>query len=244
MKNIKTGFFILAVLCSAGWSVVAQAGLQLDTTRIIYPEGAKSVTVGVDNVGGNRAFLVESQVSADTQGQVKAPFVVMPPLLRVESGGSNQIRIMQAGESLPKDRESLFWFSVKGIPASAPLSAGSADKGASVDGGISLGVGIFVKMLYRPQGLMPQQAGFAALRVQHTPEGIRLNNPSPYYLNFASLSVGGVSVITPQTAVNSATLAPFASMDISARGLSLPAQVQWKLINDQGAVLTFKGAVL
>ncbi|WP_150149569.1 fimbria/pilus periplasmic chaperone, partial [Enterobacter bugandensis] len=68
-----------------------------------------------DRSGG---WLVQTWVDRGVNGS-KTPFIVTPPLFRINPGVENILRIVRTGGSLPEDRESVFWLNVKSIPATA-----------------------------------------------------------------------------------------------------------------------------
>lgn len=221
----------------------ARAGVQVGGTRIVYPAGAKSVSIPVMNNGDDRPYLVIIDVTKQPEGG-PAPFIASPPLFRLERGAENIIRITKTGESLPADRESLFWFSARGTPASdTPVgTVMKADYSNNLKAAVSAGVGVFVKLFYRPAGLPVRwEAGMAGLKVSRTPKGLHLSNPSPYYMSFVSLQVGGKRVLDQSSGWKNTTLAPFSSMDIPAGTLPSGTAVSWGVLNDYGSVQVFKG---
>ncbi|MDI8993129.1 fimbria/pilus periplasmic chaperone, partial [Salmonella enterica subsp. enterica serovar Anatum] len=56
-------------------------------------------------------FLV---IFLDAQHRVlqHAPFMVTPPLFRLNGGQKNVLRIIRTGGNLPEDRESLYWLDI------------------------------------------------------------------------------------------------------------------------------------
>ena len=69
----------------------ALAGVVVNGTRVIYPAQAREVTVQVDNVGDSPA-LVQARIDSGDANQTAdtsdAPFVLTPPIARVEPGRS------------------------------------------------------------------------------------------------------------------------------------------------------------
>ncbi|EKK8734914.1 fimbria/pilus periplasmic chaperone, partial [Salmonella enterica] len=96
-------FIILELL-----SFSARASIVIMGTRVVYPEQKKSINVQLHN-GENSPSLV--QVWLDTgdasasPDSVRVPFVITPPVSRVEPGTGQTLRIMYTGEPLPRDRE-------------------------------------------------------------------------------------------------------------------------------------------
>ncbi|EFA28624.1 Gram-negative pili assembly chaperone domain protein [Haemophilus influenzae HK1212] len=89
-------------------------------TRVIYPAGQKNVIVKLEN-NDDSAALVQAWIdngnpNADPK-YTKTPFVITPPVSRVEAKSGQSLRItFTGGEPLPEDRESLFYFNLLDIP--------------------------------------------------------------------------------------------------------------------------------
>ncbi len=99
-------------------SFQAAAGVVVGGTRLVYPGGKKEATITVKNPD-DIPYLVQSWVNADLEGNVKAPFLVTPPLFRLNGGKENTLRVVKTAQALPEDRESVFWLSVKTVPPEA-----------------------------------------------------------------------------------------------------------------------------
>ncbi|MDU3300100.1 MAG: molecular chaperone [Enterobacter ludwigii] len=233
----------LALLLTIIGSPVALAGLQLGATRVIYPEQDKSTSVSVINGSGDKPYLVQAMVNTPGFTESHA-FTVLPPLFRLERGGSHELRIIKSGDDLPKDRESLNWLTVRGVATSEGLSDSQAN-GTAAAADVSLGVGLNIKLLWRPSGLtMSWRDGMKGLQISRTTKGLKLTNSSPYYMSFSSLEVGGKTVIGRGSRISDVTLAPFSNQEISTEAMAPAAKATWRVINDYGASETFTGTVL
>lgn len=78
---------------------------------------------------------------ADT---ANAPFLVTPPLVRIDPNKGQAFRVVFTGAELPKDRESIFWFNLLDVP---PLPK---DADANV---MQVAYRSRIKLFYRPEGL-------------------------------------------------------------------------------------------
>ncbi|MEB7742644.1 fimbria/pilus periplasmic chaperone, partial [Escherichia coli] len=91
--------------------------LQLGATRLIYDPDASGETLTIFN-HQDYPVLVQSEVlKEDRTGG--APFVVTPPLFRLDGQQSSRLRIIRTGGNFPTDRESLQWLCVKSVPPRA-----------------------------------------------------------------------------------------------------------------------------
>lgn len=175
----------MVVLC-LGLMLPAQlvAGVVVNGTRVIYPAQAREVTVQLDNVG-DAPSLVQAWVDAGDQTQTAensdAPFMLTPPISRVESGRSQALRLVFTGADLPADRESVFWLNVLDVPPS-PQAGGEGQNYLQV------AFRSRIKLFYRPKGLLgaandaPQ-----ALRWQYRDGQLRVSNATAYHVTLAEV---------------------------------------------------------
>ncbi|RMS19883.1 Pili assembly chaperone: pili assembly chaperone, partial [Pseudomonas coronafaciens pv. garcae] len=133
--------------------VSAQAGIVLNTTRVIYQGNEKEVSLGVHNSGSGEILLqswLESPTpeSAHQESASHVPFIVTPPLTRMAGGGRQLVRIIYSGADMPTDRESVLWLNVQEIPQAAAVNT------------LQIAIRQRIKVFFRPDGLVgdPQQA--------------------------------------------------------------------------------------
>ena len=97
----------------------ASADIVISGTRIIYPQSSKDVVVNLDN-HGTKPLLVQTWLDDGRDGvnpeELKLPFIITPPVSRIDPKKGQSVRITYTGTPLPQDRESLFWFNVLEIP--------------------------------------------------------------------------------------------------------------------------------
>ncbi|HEL7750734.1 fimbrial biogenesis chaperone [Stenotrophomonas maltophilia] len=205
------------------------ASVVVNGTRVIYPADSREVTVQVDNVGSSPA-LVQAWIDGGDASQAAdssdAPFVLTPPISRVEPGRSQALRLMFSGGHLPSDRESLFWLNVLDIPPS-PESVDSGEQNY-----LQVALRSRLKLFYRPQSLKGiANDAPATLRWIRTGDRLRVENPSPFHVTLAEVhAVTGSS----QTMVENtgAMVAPKQSLEFT-----VPAStelVRFITINDYG----------
>ena len=108
MCKIASGLLFVSVMVSNAYA----GGIALGTTRVIYPQGDKQVSLPVINSSTNNAFLVQSWVANADQSK-SSDFILTPPLFVMHPKKENTIRIMYVGPDLPTDRESVFYLNSK-----------------------------------------------------------------------------------------------------------------------------------
>ncbi|MCE0824439.1 molecular chaperone [Buttiauxella sp. A2-C2_NF] len=217
MKFIP-GTLLVAMLVS---TCAAQAGVVVGGTRLIYDGARKESSLSVSNPD-KQPFLIQSWVEMEKGGSEKAPFVVTPPLFRLDGGQNNVLRVVRAGGNLPSDKESLYWMNIKAIP--------SADVAANINT-LQIAVKTRIKLIYRPQGLkgVPEEMT-DKLSWHRSGNNIQVSNPTPFYMNFMDVKVAGKSV-QDVTYVAPGGTASFA-MPVGASSGS----VTWTIISDYGAI--------
>ena len=195
----------------------AQASVVLGGTRIIYPSNKAEVQIALKNKDPHTRYLVQSWVSY--ANNAKAPFVITPPVYKLQENRQTLLHVIFTGDkkSLPSDRESLFLANVKSVSALSPeLKEKNTPQLKEADALVA-----DEKITFRRQG-----------------DTLIAKNPTPFYVSFGELAVGGKSVPVKETETTpgaiSMMVAPF-----SEQHFALPkgatGAVTWTAINDFGA---------
>ncbi|EGH1800931.1 pili assembly chaperone PapD, partial [Salmonella enterica] len=122
--------------------------VKLGATRVIYHAGTAGTTLSVSNPQ-NYPILVQSSVKAEDKSS-PAPFLVMPPLFRLEANQQSQLRIVRTGGDMPTDRETLQWVCINAVPPEDEPSDTQA-KGATLD--LNLSINVCDKLIFRPDAV-------------------------------------------------------------------------------------------
>ncbi|MGE8475823.1 MAG: molecular chaperone, partial [Paraburkholderia hospita] len=121
MKTMGRLLAGVGVACAL-FAGVAQASVTIGGTRVVYPLDQREVTVKLNN-DSRAPSLVQVWMddgNVDTKpGDSKAPFVITPPIFRMDAGKSQTLRVMYSGDALPQDRESVYWLNVLDVPPKA-----------------------------------------------------------------------------------------------------------------------------
>jgi fimbrial chaperone protein len=213
-------FFSLAVGLASGFSWAS--GVVLNGTRIIYPAGQKQTSISVRNTSTQDRFMVQSWAE-NAAGKKNHDFIVTPPLYVSNPTSENTLRLVYTGPDLPSDRETLYYLTVKSIPA--------IDKekmsGKNV---LMLSTATRIKIFMRPAGLSPQ-VGEAPSRLTFSRNGktVTATNPTPYYLTLTQIRIGKQSI-------NGAVmLPPFGNTTFSAPS-AVAGTLYYRTINDYGGL--------
>jgi len=165
----------------------ARADIQISGTRVIYPADESEVTVQVDNSGSSPRLLqiwTDGGDPNETAATSKAPFLVTPPMSRLEPGKGQALRLMFTGTDVPQDRESVYWLNVLEVPP--------RPKGGTNDNFLQFAVRTRIKILYRPSGLRGapmdavDQLTWRLVRTGGV-ASLECTNPTPYNVSFAEV---------------------------------------------------------
>ncbi|CAI1771959.1 molecular chaperone [Serratia fonticola] len=217
MKFISATLLV-ATLASAG---IAQAGVIVGGTRLIYDGGKKESSLSVNNPD-KAPYLIQSWIETTTGGAEKAPFMVTPPLFRLDGGQENVLRVVRAGGNLPGDKESLYWMNIKSIP--------SVTKDTNQNT-LQIAVKTRIKLIYRPEGLkgVPEEQT-EKLTWQRKGSSLQVTNPTPFYMNFQQVKVGG------QEVKDVTYVAPLGTTSFALPAGTSGNSVSWKIISDYGGI--------
>lgn len=228
---------------------VAQAAIVVQGTRVVFAADAREVTVQINNTS-DEPVLVQSWVDDGHVNvppeQMKVPFVVAPAVGRVEPGSGAVLRIGHTQESLPTDRESLFWLNVMEMPP----------RQASDENVLQFAFRTRIKLFFRPPNL-PSDVDSAADKLTwrlNGAEGIKasagglavqVNNPTAYYVSLADVKASFNGKTTP---MGTATVAPFSSErfvvpQVTTKELRRTS-VRYEVINDYGGRRTLEKPLL
>lgn len=216
MHFIRTTGLAVALLPLA--LMTANAGVIIGGTRVIFEGAKKEATINITNPD-NTPYLIQSWIDMQDGVSGKAPFIITPPLYRLDGGQKNLERIVMTG-SLPQEQESLFWLNIKAIP--------SASKQVNA---LQIAVKTRIKLIYRPEGLRASTPEEQANKLtwQQSGNAIQVNNPTPYVINFNEITLGGRK-LDDVTYVLPGASARF-SLPEGVSGHSLT----FKVINDYGS---------
>lgn len=176
------GFLLPALFCMAA----AHADVVINGTRIVFEAKDKETVVQLKN-NGKSPLLVQSWLDTGNPksrpGEIKTPFVITPPVIRIEPGKGQALRVLKIGEQLAQNKETLFWFNVLEIP---PKPKQQLAAGENL---MQLAFRSRVKMFYRPDNLgMSSQEAYKKLKFSLTNNGtLKVVNTTPYFITFKDI---------------------------------------------------------
>lgn len=227
---------LIALLMSTGisWSQsVSYPGISFYVLRVIYQQSEKQGAALTMYSKTGTPHLLQSwvrpvdpqtgDIDLNWQGAPASPFIITPPLSRLEPNGELTLRIRRNDVPLPDDRESVFFISVKALPGQ--MSDGN-------QGQMVMTVVSNIKLFYRPKGLAKRAVEDAAPRLTFRSQGKNLVaiNPTPYWLTFSSLSAGEEKLDKPSLRI----MVPPMGEQVYTLKSPVSGKVAWKLIDEDG----------
>lgn len=214
----------------------ALASVTIIGTRVIYPAADKEVTVRLDNRGDQPA-LVQAWIDDGNPNQpldkIDVPFVLLPPVFRMEANKGQTLRIVYTGRALPTDKESIYWLNVLDIP---PRDKSLIDKNQ-----LQMAIRSRIKLFYRPASLSSQEAVKAASglvwhKARDKNQLTAVNN-SAYYVNVSQITTGD-GAARRVVSEKGDMLAPYQSKDFPLKAGSI-SQIKttfhYRYLDDFGA---------
>lgn len=196
-------FFGLITLPFSGNAAVA-----LDRTRAIFPGSEKSISLNISNENQQKPYLAHAWLEDDKGQKITSPFIIVPPLQRLEPGKKSAIRInaLPAVSALPQDRESVFWLNVREVPP-------KSDK-TNV---MQVALQTRIKIFYRPAAVIPEKYSHweDKLTFRRTRDGYIIDNPTPYYVTVISIKGAQKEKIAKD--FKPVMVAPKSSLPVSSR---------------------------
>jgi chaperone protein EcpD len=244
-------FAALCVTHALACASPAHAGVVLANTRVVFPGDAREVTVRLDNRHAH-PVLVEAWVDRGGPPSRDAPAIVPfaphPPLVRIEPGKGQALRVHRLPGPLPRDRETLFWLNVLDMPPDLPVSMQAS--------AMKIALHTRVKLFHRPAGLAGAASKApATLRWSLHDGALHVENPTPFHVSIARVVVGdGMDLhgemVAPFGALalrlDAVAIGGIASADLAARRASrllALRRVAFEAINDVGGTDRFEVAM-
>ncbi|ETT09259.1 PapD pilus/flagellar-assembly chaperone N-terminal domain protein [Providencia alcalifaciens PAL-2] len=214
--NMK--FIVCALISLFTLINTAYAGVIIGGTRVIYSEGNKDVSISVENPD-KIPYLIQSWIDGIDEKK-QSDFTITPPLFRLNPEKTNALRIFLTENKLPQDKESLFWLNIKTIPATE-----------RTENSLQIAFKTQMKLIYRPSIFKNVNFEEEQKKLTWSKSGkmLSVNNPTPYYMNFQSITFNGKKVNDVSYA------APLTTTTFEINDMATSGTIKWEVINDYGA---------
>lgn len=226
LRRIATGFAAF----SLAFALPASAAVVIHGTRIVYPAAEQEVSVRLENSGSTPSLTqiwIDDGNASMNAAEAEVPFILTPPMARVDPSKSQIVRILYSGETIKGDEERLYWFNVLDIPPE--LNEQDTNK-------LQLAFRSRIKIFLRPPQLT-EAVEDAPAKLSWKVSGrdsIAIHNSSKFHITFSSASIKGPSqelVFDDQSMV-----APGQTMTVRLKQgtATVGDPVNFSIINDYG----------
>lgn len=234
-SNFKIKYTVLSVLVTI--LVLIQqthAAIVMKGTRIIFQSNEQETSIEINNKG-TVPSLVQTWIDKGniekSPTNIQVPFVLSPPIFRIDGNKRQILRIIYTGEKLPEDRESIFWLNILEIP---PKN--------SENNTLQFTYRSRIKLFFRPESL-PTAAndGIKKLdwRILHEKNKYYLDvkNTSPFFVSLINIKISNKNI---STEVKPDMVAPFSreKFELEEKNISAPLRIDYKAVNDFGGITT------
>lgn len=232
--SVRQGLLSCCFLSILLLSHFASASVIMVGTRVVYPSNIKAKTIQLVNQDN---FFNVVQMWADvnnpdsTPDSADAPFLITPPVFRMEAGKGQDVRLIYTGQGLPQDRESIFYLNMLQIP---PTLAAAKDKSQ-----LKVLLRHRLKIFYRPTGIAGRIEDLPTTQTFNVAQKgkdllLTVTNPTGYFATFRRVElVAGSKVVTVEVPM----VKPHSSEVVTVKKAVLPAgpiKVNFALVSDQG----------
>lgn len=232
--HFKSPLFKTALLACFMPFTATNAEIIIHGTRVIYPSDAREITLQVSN-NGNKPALVQAWIdegdAKSTPDQSQAPFMITPPISRVDSQKGQTLRIsaLPKTANLSQTKETLYWLNILDIPPK-PSAKTTNDV---PDNFLQLAIRSRIKFFYRPNEIKGD-SGAAPSKLQWTVLGdqLKVKNPTPFHITLTSINQNNAGQRT-DLIKEGLMLKPFSEDSIKLKGGNT-SQMVFTSINDYG----------
>lgn len=220
---------IFCVVAGLLWSSIASANVVITGTRVVYPAQKKEIGIELTNATSTPA-LVQAWISdANDDASKPTPFVLTPPIFRMDGDKKQTLRVIYTHEPLAQDRETLFYFNLLDIP---PIPENSEGQNY-----LQFSLLSKLKFFYRPKNLKPSiDKAYQQLTAHQNTTGLTIVNPTPYYMTISKVALLAHKDDTAPLSETTETpmIEPFGKADITIDTPANATIAQVELINDYG----------
>ncbi|MCI9740281.1 molecular chaperone [Proteus mirabilis] len=206
-------FFVFSLFVSNVTASVIMTG-----TRVVFSSVLTEKIIQFKNPD-SQPYVIQLQLTtADNKPDPSAPFVLVPPVFRMEPHTGQSVRLIANGtENLPENKESIFYLNFTQLPA---LKATEQNR-------LVIAVTSRVKIFYRPDSLKGQATdAYQSVNFSLNNGTLTVHNPTGFYISIrkAVLKTENESVVIRESDM-----------------LSPQSTVQWQI---PAKIKTLKGALL
>jgi len=200
------------------------SGVVIGGTRLIFDSDKKDSSINLVNED-KTTYLIQSWIENEDGSRKNAPFIITPPLFRLNAEENNVLRVIKVGRFNSDKEEKLFWINIKSIP--------STTEELMKSNSLQIAIKTRIKLIYRPVSFGATKPEDVAQLIKWSlDEGyLKVTNPTSFYMNFNSINYNGLEIKNSQYVSPNSTATYKLPDNASKHG-----PLKWSLINDYGGI--------
>ncbi|OQS37991.1 hypothetical protein B0T40_07690 [Chromobacterium haemolyticum] len=216
-------------------SCSVSAGIMAESTRVVFAAGSAEQSLQLANLNPYpvmvQAWVDDGRLESGPDS-AEAAAVALPPIFRLNPQGQISLRLIATGLPLPADRESLFWLNLYEIPP----KPGDLPADAQT---LTVTLRTQMKLFMRPAKLpspvekVPEQLRFSLVPTKDG-QGLRIDNPSPYYATFRALELVCAGELAQPLTADMVAPQAWETLDLPLPCEAEAAEVRFLLVDDDG----------
>ncbi|WP_109419846.1 molecular chaperone [Proteus terrae] len=200
----------------------SQSSIEINKDKFIFIESINQEIIEISNKTDNDYFIQSWITHYDKENNNEIPFMVTPPLFKIEKDENFSLKIFKIDKIKEEDREALYRINIKRIPI---LLNSDSNKNM-----LHVSVNSVYNLIYRPISI-EKDAKNAYKKIEffkNKNNEFIINNPTPYFITLSSISCDEVLIMN-----ESKTIPPFKTYN-TKKEISKNGKVKWKTFNQYG----------
>lgn len=200
------------------------SAIQAMASRVVYDGQYKAASLALKN-NANKAYMVQTwlEPGLGAEPNSKVPFVVTPPLIKIESQQESTLRFIYSGTGLAKDRESQFWINIQEIPPKPEK-----------ENTLQLAIRSKIKLFYRPTSIdITLQDAVKKINWSVQGNALVLENSSPLFITIGDLTLEGQQ--SPVKNLDQDMIAPYSKTTVIRAFPKNVHSIQFTYLNEYGS---------
>ncbi|MCK9782151.1 fimbrial biogenesis chaperone [Proteus columbae] len=216
----KIKFTILYIAISL--PIYGYTSIEINKDKFIFIESKNQEVIEIKN-SINSDYFIQSWISHyDENNDSELPFMITPPLFKIEKDEDYSLKIFKIDEIEKKDRETLYKINIKRIPV---LSDSDDNKNL-----LHISMNSVYNLIYRPISI-EKNAVDAYKKIEflkNKNNEFIINNPTPYFITLLNVHLENISLIS-----KSITIPPFKKYNTKNK-IKKDGLIKWKTIDQYG----------
>ncbi|UPK79394.1 molecular chaperone [Proteus vulgaris] len=217
----KFKFFVLFFI----FPTYSQSSIEINKDKFIFIESINQEIIEINNKANNDYFIQSWITHYDKENSNEIPFMVTPPLFRIEKDETFSLKIFKKDEIKERDRETLYRINIKRIPILL-----NSDNSKNM---LHVSINSVYNLIYRPISI-EKDAKDAYKKIEflkNKNNEFIINNPTPYFISLSSVYFNRILIVN-----ESKTIPPFKKYN-TKKIISGSGNVKWKTFNQYGVAI-------